>query len=253
MKSLADLFGIDPTLANKEQTIEFYEALDSKLSNEATGNYKITTLVNDLIGSGSDPSNLTSILQSAYQDSGAKGMAYRYALLQLLPLVIEADTQEQTSILYDNHNTKGELELYDPSTETGVMTQGYLADRTAFLERVLWFNQNDINPNDPYAEYSSDKHQFQNETKYFHDVATGTVIQQGGRFDNTQYYIFGDLSIENYSAGGTFNGAELADFFYGSSGKDNFNSKGGDDYLDGYHGNDTLEGGNGFDLTDPLI
>jgi hypothetical protein len=64
------------------------------------------------------------------QENTSDGLAYRYALKELNPfVVIGAD--------YSQHNTNGELDLYNPATGQGQLTQQWLTDRAKFLAIYL--------------------------------------------------------------------------------------------------------------------
>lgn len=65
-------------------------------------------------------------------------IAYRYALKELNPFVITGD-----NALYAQHNTNGQLDLYDKTTGTGSLTDEWLNDRSKFL---AW--KNIANPQD---------------------------------------------------------------------------------------------------------
>ncbi|MCU7850417.1 MAG: hypothetical protein KZQ89_21055, partial [Candidatus Thiodiazotropha sp. (ex Lucinoma kastoroae)] len=66
-------------------------------------------------------------------------IAYRYALTHLNPFAIVGRES-----LYDDHNQNDELELYDPVTQTGTLTEEYLQDRTHYLRASLQRNEWDV-------------------------------------------------------------------------------------------------------------
>lgn len=173
--------------------------------------------------------------------------------MELNPFVIEANTDTATDALYSVHNANNELSLFDPASNTGQITQQWLEKRTEFLERVNWFNIENIDPVDPSFDTTAEvvpgqePGTFQKESKYFADVRTGCVIQQGRIFDNTEHYYFGDLSAPESALAKPYVGRDGADYLFGGSGKDRFDAGGGVDYLEGGAGDDTLYGGKGFD------
>ena len=59
-------------------------------------------------------------------------VAWRYALRELNSFVIE-------DVDYTHHDTDGSLDLYDPATGTGAMTENYLEDRAAMLAWKLLY------------------------------------------------------------------------------------------------------------------
>ncbi|HFB66298.1 MAG TPA: hypothetical protein ENJ60_12240, partial [Aeromonadales bacterium] len=238
--SVAQIFGLDNRYAIIDKADDLYNALDGKLSTGA-GNYKLTALYDDSIGSSSLSNSLNAKIQPAFTDSGAQGLAYRYALFQLNPFILEGSDNQSTEALYAPYNTDGQLDLFDSNTQSGELTEQWLTDRSDFLERVLWFNGNDINPNDPDTVASSNNPIYQNESKYFEDVRTGYIIQQGGIFDNTQHFLFGSDGADELTGRG------LEDHLYGGAGSDTIRGKDGDDYIEGNTGNDRLYGGDGND------
>lgn len=62
-------------------------------------------------------------------------IAWRYALRELNPFVITGDS------LYTIHNADGSLDLYDPLTGKGTMTDLYLQDRAAMLTWKLRYDK----------------------------------------------------------------------------------------------------------------
>ncbi|MHB9119270.1 MAG: hypothetical protein ACYC2R_13510, partial [Burkholderiales bacterium] len=66
-------------------------------------------------------------------------LAYRYALNQLNPFAITGDAGR-----YAPFNAHGELDLYDPATGTGNLSDSYLSDRAAMLAWKIKFNQEDF-------------------------------------------------------------------------------------------------------------
>ncbi len=68
------------------------------------------------------------------------GLAYRYALTSLNAFVITGD-----ATIYAGHNANGELDLYNATTGSGVLTDQYLKDRAAMLS---WKMKYDVGAED---------------------------------------------------------------------------------------------------------
>ncbi|ORJ62019.1 hypothetical protein [Geothermobacter hydrogeniphilus] len=54
---------------------------------------------------------------------------------------------------YSAFNTNGELDLYDPSTGKGRLTNMYLADRAEYLANLLYANSNDTTDSGTDVQY----------------------------------------------------------------------------------------------------
>ena len=141
------------------------------------------------------------------------GLAYRYALRELNPFVIVGIDYETL------HNQDHSLDIYDPSTGTGVWTQMALSDRAELLAEKLRFNVNDGTP--------SSSTLFVDETTNFNNQRGATA---------TEAVIFGDLEGREYL------GRRGNDHVYGGAGDDFVHGAGGQDYLEGNEGNDELYG-----------
>jgi Ca2+-binding RTX toxin-like protein len=152
------------------------------------------------------------------QDDTSEGLAYRYALKELNPFaVLDLD--------YAVHNSIGELNLYDPVTGQGELTEQWLTDRAHFA--VL--NSQALQTVAPNLFQSLD---------YFEDVTTQTKI---GIPLLTSKFIFGGNGIDNIDGGFS------SDHLYGGAGDDILTANDGTDYLEGGIGNDNLNGGEGND------
>ncbi|MEN6587219.1 MAG: calcium-binding protein, partial [Sulfuricella sp.] len=175
---------------------------------------------------------ITDNFLSEAKENSASGQAYRYALSKLRWVALPG-------LDYSAHNAHGELDLYDPATGTGNLTDPYLQDRAAFL---TWANQANIQdktkltgPNAP------DNWQFTDQAKsYTLDVA-GWVLGQESQ--NPYHKVIFDGDSAGWVEGGT-----EADHLYGGGGDDIVKGNGGNDYLEGGQGFDELQGGADNDI-----
>ena len=134
------------------------------------------------------------------------GLAHRYALHTLNPFTI-------LGLDYSRFNTDGSLDLYNPATRTGTLTESWLEDRAEMLALVANRSLS------PFSEYR--------------DLASG-VVQSGTDPD----YLPINQVIFGSAAGERITGQFTNDRLYGGA---------GDYILDGSVGNDYLEGGLGKD------
>lgn len=145
-------------------------------------------------------------------------IAFRYALKKLNPFAV-------FGVNYAVHNANGELDLYDPVTGQGEITEQYLTDRARFA--VL--NAQALQTFEPNLFQSFD---------YFEDINTQTSF---GIPVFTDKFIFGGDGNDPIE-GGVGN-----DHLYGGAGYDVINGNDGNDYLEGNGQNDILSGGSGND------
>ena len=165
------------------------------------------------------------------EDVGGKGLAYRYALKELNPFAIIGPT-------YAQHNSNGELVLFNPDTGLGTITTDSIQDRGLFLATKLSLNQSNLDlPLTPFGVPSYITHYHDNATGY--DIPSGLTVPPGIQRE----YIFGSDLAETIVGGSLISN----DHLYGGDGVDTLLGNGGSDYLQGDAGNDTLNGGNGAD------
>ncbi|WP_250656915.1 calcium-binding protein [Alkalimarinus coralli] len=184
----------------------------------------------DTTGEVSPTPTLTSEEFSFYVNdlvAGAKSnMAFRHALKELSPFaILNADI--------DQHNTSGELDLYNPETGTGTMTEEWISARSlALLFRNIQNDGVDINglTDDSYAIVI---HHEDGEL----EIITTTGILGG---EPKGIYLGNDMDE-------SFEGGSNDDLFFGKGGSDTFYGKDGHDKLYGGKGNDHLTGGKGVD------
>ena len=162
-----------------------------------------------------------------------------YALTALNPFVLEGAD-------YSTFNANGALDLFDPVSGTGAITEQYLIDRASMLMRKIWFSTENEKPYNPSAQVDSHNfniHQYLKSDIYFEDATTGYKIQQGALFGNTPRYFFGSDAAEAPA------GSALKDRLYGGGGDDTFQGLEGNDYLEGGTGADTyiVNPGDGID------
>ncbi len=160
------------------------------------------------------------------------GLAYRYTLNALAPFVALGDA---LGTVYAAHNTAGELNLYNAQGRTGQLTDQWLTDRAAFLERKLYITGLNL---DKFYQDSSQQapdargRAYQLEGKDFEDRASGFVATTGSNRTALQHYIFGTNEADSIV------GSDQEDHLYGGAGSD---------FLDGGASADWLEGGRGLD------
>ena len=148
-------------------------------------------------------------------------IAWRFALRELNPFAI-------SGVSYDKYNADGALDLFDPATGKGLMSEQYLADRALFLFQLMH----------PGATSPT------GEDIDFYDLASGAPAYAGDGWlsvPGNAHYIFG--SNEAGKLYGSNLLADRADHLYGMGGNDVLTGYGGNDYLEGGLGQDTLDGG----------
>ena len=175
------------------------------------------------------------------QGSGNEAIAYRYALKALNPFaVIGAD--------YSKHNG---LDLYNPNTGQGEMTEQYLKDRALMLCGVGGVI--DANLQDSGDGKTLTTNDFTTSFTYFEDKASGLTLTKKnalGIGTIKERYVFGgdeDDTLSGTDAVDHLYGGGGSDWLDGGAGNDYLEGNAGDDILIGGKGNDTLIGGQGFD------
>jgi len=173
--------------------------------------------------------NLLAGMDAATLANLAKGnIAYRYALAHLNPFAITGD-----NALFAQHNTNGELDIYDPSTREGTLTDKYLEDRAALLHRLLERNTADALVNQP------------GETQIFDTNHRVPAWSGSGGVSHLYPSIrFGS------DAGDQLQGGSQEDHLYGMAGDDVLEGHGGTDHLEGGEGDDTYIAGDGDTILD---
>lgn len=174
-------------------------------------------------------------------------IAWRYALRELNPFVVP-------DISYAQHNADGSLNLYDPETGSGAMSEAYLADRAAMLTWKIRFDrgmrdEND-GPRDGPKSYTEDWDT--SEVKGNWDFVDLSKPLPGGApltlaIDGQGITLHDHQVVFGSAAADTIEGAGESDRLYGGASNDTLSGQGGADYIEGNSGNDTLDGGAGND------
>ena len=163
--------------------------------------------------------------------SNPNALATRYALRELTSFaVLGAD--------YGQHNQNGELDLYNPSTGLGSMSEQYLTDRSAMLTGVIRARMSDTGSGNVLIDGGTAGAVLIS----YKDIASGLTLNSGATGADPRYFMFGSQKGE------TIKGGYLADHLYGMGGNDILTGNQGNDYLEGGKGSDTLEGGKGDDI-----
>jgi len=175
--------------------------------------------------------NVTSFSPTAIETQARTDIAYRYALANLNPFaVVGAD--------YTNFNQNGELDLYDPATGQGQLSNMYLTYRAEMLSFLI-----EKNILDGYNE----------STIHFVDMGSGEEVVHAGPYIVPQRkVVFGShqgevLEGQKSSEEHPYIGDAFNDALFGGGGQDTLNGYGGEDYLEGGKGRDTLNGGDDND------
>ncbi|MEW5967529.1 MAG: calcium-binding protein [Pseudomonadota bacterium] len=189
------------------------------------------------------------------QADTAEGLAYRYALANLVPFAITGDAS-----IYASHNANGELNLYDPASGTGSLTSQYLKDRAAMLSWKLKYDvgaedaDDDLlgildRDNKPYLE-KWDSYSISGDWDFIDHsaIVSGSPLKltiDGIDLTTTANHqiVFGSNNAD------TLTGSELRDNLYGGGGNDTLTGNGGNDHLEGGAGFDTyvINAGDGYD------
>jgi Ca2+-binding RTX toxin-like protein len=172
-------------------------------------------------------------------------IAWRYALRELNTFVV-------TDVSYAAHNTDGSLDLLDPATGLGGMSERYIADRAAMLTWKLAYDKRGAQDDDdapragtkPYIE-DWDTNQRQGNWDYIDLTREYQPLKLA--VDGTGVSLHDHQVVFGSNRADTIEGAGAADWLYGMGGDDSVKGYGGHDYIEGNSGNDSLEGGSGHD------
>jgi Ca2+-binding RTX toxin-like protein len=173
-------------------------------------------------------------------------IAYRYALKELNPFAL-------IGVDYSRFNNGGELDLYDPATETGALSEDWLKDRAGLLAAVLERNRLDstettIPGNTAYRDLATGLNLGPNQLPQL-GVIFGTAYADSLHFTHTRgdkvhlYGMGGDDALTGGFAEDTLEGGVGNDVLRGGSGADKLLGNAHFDTLHGDAGDDTLIGG----------
>ena len=191
-------------LANRNDMYTAMAAIQQAV--QATQTQEVVFTIDDL----TIPAVSSPALAGIADTDTDQGLAYRYALKELNPFAVLANTLQANDALYAPHNDQGQLDRFNEANGTGTLTAQYLDDRALFLREKIALNQLDL-------EKSTG-------TIHFVDVASNDEIRTDSILITDQEFLFG---------------SEQADRLVGDS---------ADDHLYGGTGDgDLLEGGIGFD------
>jgi Ca2+-binding RTX toxin-like protein len=200
---------------NIENRNQFYDHINQIKSLVASGLFSIDSLVDQ------SPSAIASLARV----NTADGLAYRYALQELIPFAVRG---VDYGMLHNQGPVESRpLDLYDAQTGQGTWTTLALSDRAELLAKRMQFNVTDGGT-------------VQTDTHYL-DIQTGFEI---GNTSSTNEVIFGDDRV-----GDVLFGHAGDDHLYGRDGADTIEGNEGSDYIEGGLGNDPrLSGGAGNDI-----
>ncbi|MBI4937116.1 MAG: hypothetical protein HY846_02645 [Nitrosomonadales bacterium] len=191
--------------------------------------------------------SLADMSAAALAAHAQSSLAARYAL-------VGGNAFAVTGANYGAFNPSGELDLFDPATHTGELTDAYLKDRAAFLlaklkantadatvtvgagEQAGWMNQS--GEEILYRNYSADANGNTSSGSVYQGQNTFHIPLLGGDYTNTP-----NNGMRQIQFGSTLNdtltGGTQADRLYGMGGADTLQGNGGNDYLEGGQGADT--------------
>ncbi|MCZ4321521.1 calcium-binding protein [Pseudomonas anguilliseptica] len=159
-------------------------------------------------------------------------IAWRFALRELNPFVV-------TGISYEQYNTDGSLDLHDPETGQGHMTESYIKDRAAMLTWKVAFDNGEMDDNDSPHDGG--------QKPYNRDWDTNSVVGNWDFIDlDPARRLDGGAPLTLSIDGQGFGGAAHKVVF-GSNGGDLIEGDHESDHLYGMAGNDSLKGGEGWD------
>ncbi|WP_455378084.1 putative Ig domain-containing protein [Petrachloros mirabilis] len=183
-----------------------------------------------------DPTIAAAAIVGAADTDTDLGIAYRYALKELNPFAIIANSTQANDALYAVHNDLGQLDRFNSEDGAGTLTAQYFHDRALFLAEKISLNMADrqiSSGNIHFVNYLADS-----------ELAAGQIgyeIETRVDFRTDQEFLFGSDGLDQLE------GNSGADHLYGGGGADTLIGKGGNDYLQGDGGGDLLDGGDGSD------
>ena len=245
-----------------DAAVEFYHLLDDrdangrrdiidKLSNLFFGaTSTITTPLPADLNGGEQYMVDASFSADDMVEHARSSIAWRYALRELNSFVIE-------DLDYTRHDNDGSLDLYDPATGAGAMTEDYLEDRAAMLAwKLLYESEGAADDDDDDTAHTLPKpYDEEWDTRAVQgnwDFVDLSIRLPGGApltlaIDGTGLSLSDHQVVFGSGNGEAIEGGGETDALYGMGGNDRLVGKGDDDHLEGGAGADTLEGGEGAD------
>ncbi|MEW8203416.1 MAG: calcium-binding protein [Candidatus Thiodiazotropha endolucinida] len=227
VRSLNRLFGVSENLPEIDNREALYVAIrdirESVLYQQAMDSVEIVSLTD---------TTQTELIGLAKTDQDA--LAYCYAMIHLDPFAVTGD-----GALFAQHNEHDELELYEPATQEGTLTEAYLQDRAYYFRAIMHRNEYD------YPDFATS-----GDDVLFWDADDGRLVAasdpdiEGVDTNSLVHYRFGGDGDER---SGELDGGTKDDLIYGGGGNDILNGNAGNDYLEGNAGIDKLDGGAGND------
>ena len=230
-------------LTNRDDFYKVLNAINQKIA--TAGTLSLESLVgktaNDiiLVAANPEPTNTSTI-------------AYRYALKTMNPFAV-------IGIDYSVHNQGGELDLYDPTTGRGELTERWLQDRSQFLHKknVAYGADSDLLiepgvPNTVFLDVGSTVQIYTTNNLEMPSYPTDPRRIAFGDNVTRDLLLGADEDDSLYGGGGNdeAHGFGEKDYVEGNSGMDDLYGDGGDDALLGGIGNDHLYGGADNDYLD---
>ncbi|SEA82077.1 Ca2+-binding protein, RTX toxin-related [Desulfuromusa kysingii] len=185
----------------------------------------------DVFSSTDTEGSVTPFFPYDIESNARTDIAYRYALVNLNPFAVVGAN-------YSDFNQNRELDIYDPATGQGQLSNMYLTYRAEMLYFLI-----EKNIHDGYNE----------SIIHFVDMGSGEeVVHADPIIVPQKKVVFGSnqgevLEGQKASEMHPYIGDNFNDALFGGGGKDSLNGYGGDDYIEGGKGRDTLIGGAGND------
>jgi len=181
--------------------------------------------------------SLTAFNAAQIASIAQNNIAYRYALLNLTPFALVGN-----DAVYDPHNANGEIDLYDPATGSGNLSDRYLQDRGAMLAWKMQFDTQDQSYGDDWNSLTtSGDWDFIDQATLLDGQPLKLAIDGVSLGAPTHQIVFGSEQADAGAAALT--GGDNADRLYGGGG-DHFLGGAGGVGVNGGEGDDYVEGGN---------
>jgi len=166
-------------------------------------------------------------IASLAQTEGVPGLAYRYALMEMNPFVVEGAD-------YAPHNQDGRLDIYSAQGQ-GQITQQWISDRAEMLGWKMAYDYGNVEYDEEFEDSAVDE-----DIDY---IAYGVK----GNNDPLKLSIDGWKMVANNHHQQIVFGDDKSNHLIGKVKSDRLYGGDGDDILEGSVGGDYLEGGRGHD------